>query len=196
MLLLASVFHVPENLGYIGLVVLIALESGGLPVPGETALIAGGVLASQGKLAIELVVPLAAAAAILGDNGGYLLGRRFGRRLLLRPGGRFAERRRRALTQGEAFFERHGPKAVFFGRWLTGLRIWASWLAGMTHMSWPSFLAWNALGGTAWALTVGLGAYALGAAFNHALAIAGPVLAGLAVATLAAGWFVLHRRQA
>ncbi len=195
MLVLAAILHVPENLGYIGLVALIALESGGLPVPGETALIAAGVLASQGKLSIELVVVLAAAAAIVGDNAGYLLGRRFGRRLLVRPGGRYAARRRRILEQGERFFERHGPKAVFFGRWITGLRVWASWLSGMTRMRWPTFLAWNALGGTAWALTVGLGAYALGEAFTHALETVGPILAGLIVAALAAGWFVLHRRR-
>src|SRR5205807_10309629 len=115
-------------------------------VAGETALITGGVLASQGKLQIEVVIAVAAAAAILGDNIGYLIGRKGGRWILERPG-RFERQRSDVITLGEPFFAKHGPKAVFFGRFVLGLRVWASWLAGATHMRWRDFFLWNALGG-------------------------------------------------
>jgi membrane protein DedA with SNARE-associated domain len=116
------------------------------------------VLASQGELAIEAVIPIAAAAAIVGDNVGYFLGARLGRRFLERPG-RTLETRLALLERGDRLFDRHGPKAVFFGRWIAGLRIWAAWLAGMSSMPWRSFLLWNALGGIAWAVWFGLLGY-------------------------------------
>jgi membrane protein DedA with SNARE-associated domain len=97
----------------------------------------------------------------VGDNIGYAIGRHGGRRLLERPG-RLERHRRRVLEKGEPFFDRHGPKAVFLGRWILGLRVWASWLAGITHMRWTSFLFWNAAGGITWAVTVGLAAYLIG----------------------------------
>jgi membrane protein YqaA with SNARE-associated domain len=125
----ASVLSVAHNLGYPTLVLLVMLESSGVPLPGETALITAAVLASQHRLQIELVIALAAAAAIAGDNAGYLIGRKGGRWLLLRPG-LFARHRARVLEVGEPFFARHGSKAVFLGRWILGLRTWASWLAG------------------------------------------------------------------
>jgi membrane protein DedA with SNARE-associated domain len=109
------------------------------------------------------VIAIAATAAIVGDNIGYALGSRFGRRLLTRPG-RTYEHRRAALERGERLFARHGAKAVFFGRWIAGLRVWASWLAGMTSMPWRRFLVWNALGGIAWAICFGLLGYFVGEA--------------------------------
>ncbi len=166
---------------YPALFAVVAAESSGVPIPGETALIAAALLASRGGLSIELVIAVAALAAIAGDNIGYLIGRRGGRWLLLRPG-RLQSYRRRALETGEPFFERHGPKAVFFGRWFAGLRIWASWLAGAMRMRWSSFLLWNALGGIAWALSVGLAAYLLGHAAARAFTALG--LAGLATAII------------
>jgi undecaprenyl-diphosphatase len=117
-----------------------------------------GLSAAAGRLSIVAVIVVAAAGAIIGDNIGFLIGRRGGRALLERPG-RFAEERRRVLEIGDPFFERHGPKAVFLGRWITGLRVWTSWLAGASDMRWPTFMLWNALGGTAWAASVALAAY-------------------------------------
>lgn len=108
LLILASL---TSHVGYVALVLLVAVESSGVPVPGETALIAAGVLASDGRLSIVLVIALAASAAIAGDNAGYQLGRHLGRRALVRPG-RFQQTRSRMLTRGEVFFDRHGPKAV------------------------------------------------------------------------------------
>jgi len=188
-----DVGHLVETAGYPLLFVLVMSESSGVPVPGETALITGSVLASQGKLEIGLVIALAAAAAIVGDNIGYLIGRKGGRWILERPG-RFQRQRNDVLRIGEPFFERHGPKAVYFGRFVLGLRVWASWLAGATHMPWRSFVLWNALGGISWAVAIGLIAYFLGHSASNAIEAFG--LYGLAAVALAAVTFLLaHRRH-
>jgi membrane protein DedA with SNARE-associated domain len=195
--MLAAILDVNQlvkTAGYPLLFVLVMSESGGVPIPGETALIAAAVLASQGKLQIELVIAIAAAAAIVGDNIGYLIGRKGGRWLLERPGA-FYRQRQEVLRVGEPFFERHGPKAVFFGRFLLGLRIWASWLAGATRMHWRSFALWNALGGITWATAVGLIAYLLGSSAGNALEAFGIYgLVAVVIAIVAA--LVLHRRHA
>ncbi len=189
----ASIVSVAHNIGYPLLFVLVMAESSGFPVPGETALITGALLASQGKLQIEFVIVLAATAAIVGDNIGYLIGRKGGRWLLERPG-LFERQRRRVLEVGEPFFARHGPKAVFFGRWLLGLRVWASWLAGANRMRWRSFAFWNAAGGIGWATTIGLLAYYLGHTVKNVLSLFG--LWGLIGVVLAGGGaLLLHWRQ-
>jgi len=188
-----DVKHLVQVFGYPLLFLIVMSESGGLPVPGETGLITAAVLASQGKLKIELVIALAAAAAIVGDNIGYLIGRKGGRWLLERPGP-FLRQRRQVLTTGQPFFERHGPKAVFFGRFVLGLRVWASWLAGATHMHWRSFVLWNALGGIVWASAIGLIAYFLGHSAGNAIEAFG--LFGLAAVLIAlVSGFMVHRRH-
>ena len=141
------------------LFVVIMLESFGIPLPGETALIAFGVIASQGHYGIEWVIVVAAAAAIVGDNLGYwLIGRLGGRKLFERWGWlrRYAER---VLPLAEGIMERHGGKTVFFGRFIAILRFTAAWIAGLGRMNWWRFLFWNALGGIVWATSVGLAAY-------------------------------------
>ena len=188
-----DVEHLIHVAGYPLLVLLVMSETSGVPVPGETALITAALLASRGDLNIELVIVLAAAAAIVGDNIGYLIGRKGGRWALERPG-RFHRERLRVIATGEPFFERHGPKAVFFGRFVLGLRVWASWLAGATQMRWRSFLLWNALGGICWATIVGLIAYLLGRSAGNALQTFG--LFGLGAAALGLiTAAVLHRRH-
>ena len=187
----------PPLLVYGALFALVAAESSGLPVPGETSLIAVSILASQHQgISIELVIATAALAAIVGDNVGYVLGRHAGRRLLTREG-RWLERRRRFLVRGEAFFERHGSRAVFLARWIPGLRVVGSWLAGAHHKPWRTFLLWNALGGIAWATTIGLAAYLLGHVVETIFRTFG--LVGLAVvvaAALAFGvWHLVRRRR-
>jgi membrane-associated protein len=190
---LLNVDHLIEVAGYPLLFLLVMAESSGVPVPGETALITAAVLASRDKLQIEPVIALAAAAAIVGDNLGYLFSRKGGRWLLERPG-RFEHQRREVLRVGEPFFERHGAKAVFFGRFLLGLRVWASWLAGATRMPWRKFLFWNAAGGICWATLVGLIAYFLGESATNALETFG--IYGLIAALVAiASTLVLHRRR-
>jgi membrane-associated protein len=188
----------PAHLGYPALFFLVAAESAGVPVPGETALVAAAVLAAMGHLEIGLVVALAALGAVVGDNIGYLIGRVGGRRLLERPG-LFEQRRRDLLRKGEPFFAQHGPKAVFLGRWVAGLRIAAAWLAGISHMRWPTFAFWNALGGVAWATSVGLLAYALGDVVERVfkdVGIAAVVLVALGVAAWWAQRRLRHRRRA
>jgi membrane protein DedA with SNARE-associated domain len=190
---LINVSHLVSVAGYPLLFLFVMSESGGVPVPGETSLIAAALLASQGKLQIEIVVPLAATAAIVGDNIGYVIGRKGGRWILQRPG-RFQRQRTEVLRIGEPFFERHGPKAVFFGRFILGLRVWASWLAGATRMHWRSFVLWNALGGICWATAVGLIAYFIGHSAENALEAFGLYgLVAAAVALISA--FLLHRRH-
>jgi membrane protein DedA with SNARE-associated domain len=131
------------------------------------------VLAHDGQLDIVLVVVIAAAAAIIGDNVGYVIGRTGGRRLLEHHALPFEHHRREALERGGRFFERHGAKAVFLGRWFAGLRIAAAWLAGMNHMRWTVFLFWNALGGIVWAVAVGVAAYLAGHVVAKAFGVIG-----------------------
>src|SRR3954452_11888282 len=177
------------------MVLLIAGESMGLPLPGETALIAAAILASRGKLDIVPVIVLAAVAAIVGDNLGYLIGRKGGRKLILRHE-RLRPHAERMLAVGEPFFARHGPKAVFLGRWFAGLRIAAAWMAGINQMRWPSFLFWNATGGIAWAVSVGVLAYALGHSAERLLKTAGAVGAGTIVVGGIGGLLWLRMRRA
>ena len=173
------------------LFVLLALESFGLPVPGETALIACAVLASQGSLSITWVIVVAALAAIIGDNLGYWTARKGGRPLLQRHRltQRYADR---YLPRGERFFAKHGGKTVFLGRFVAVLRVTAAWIAGLSHMHWWRFLAWNAAGGIVWALVVGLVAYRLGDAAAAALNRYGLVAAGGIVVTTALGYLVVR----
>jgi membrane protein DedA with SNARE-associated domain len=186
--------EIPEHVGYAAVAAFVGVEASGVPVPGETALIGAAVLASQGELSIELVIAIAAAAAIVGDNFGYMLGARFGRRVLERPG-RTQARRLEALRRGEQLFDRHGPKAVFLGRWIALLRIWAAWLAGMASMRWRSFLLWNALGGIGWALFFGLLGYFGGEAVAELAARVGVGLAIAVGAAAVAVWVALHHRR-
>ncbi len=197
--MVGSFLTLPPALVYLALFGLIAGESSGFPLPGETSLIAAGAFAARAgsSLSIVAVIAIAAAAAIVGDNIGFTIGRRGGRWLLTREG-RFAGARRRYLVRGDAFFERHGPKAVFLARWLPGLRVAGAWLAGTNGMRRRTFFLWNALGGIAWATSVGIAAYLLGQAAGglfQAFGIAGLALVA-AVALILGGWHVLRRRRA
>jgi membrane-associated protein len=189
----AALVAIPSNLGYLALALLVGAESMGVPLPGETALITAAIVSRDGSLQIELVIAIAAAAAIIGDNVGYLIGRRYGRRLFTRPG-RWETRRRDALEAGQKFFDRHGAKAVFLGRFVAALRIWAAWIAGMTHMPWRSFLLWNALGGIVWAVTFGLVGYLAGEAVARVIERVGVAAAVLVVVAAGVAYLVIRRR--
>jgi undecaprenyl-diphosphatase len=194
-MVLASLLSVTQNLGYPLLGVVVGMEALGIPLPGETAVIFGGLAASSGRLSIVLVIVVAAAGAIIGDNIGFLIGRRGGRALLTRPG-RFYEERQRVIAIGDPFFERHGPKAVFLARWIAGLRVWASWLAGASSMHWRTFLLWNALGGISWATSVALAAYFGGNAVERVFSkvgLYGGIVAGALIVTAIAYYFVRVR---
>lgn len=175
------------------LFVVVMLESFGLPLPGETALIAFGVLASQGHYSIATVIVVAATAAILGDNLGYWLLGRLGGRALFRRWGWLRRYSERVLPRAERLMQRHGGKTVFFGRFVAVLRVAAAAVAGLAHMPWWRFFFWNASGGIVWATTVSLVAYYLGTAAADAIARYGLYAAGAIVVALVVGWFVLRR---
>jgi len=192
MLALAAIISVSSSLGY-ALPAIIGLESMGVPSPGETALVLAAVLASQGKLQIWLVIVIAAASAIVGDNTGFLLGRRFGREVLEAPGP-FRRRRIALIRIGDGFFEKHGPKAVFFARWIALVRFAAAWLAGINGMRFRHFFFWNALGGISWAITYGLVGYFAGSAAADAISTFG-VYAFAVLGVLFIGYLYFKLRE-
>jgi len=180
----SSVTGFVRDYGLLIVFLAVGLETSGLPLPGETALVAAAVLASQGHFSVVSVIVVGAVAAILGDNLGYWLGRWLGRGFLQRYDvvRRFSDR---VLPPTERFFQRHGGKAIFLARWFSGFRIAGAWVAGFAHMSWWRFFFWNAAGGIAWATTVVFVAYYAGAAaadaFAHYGLLGGAVIVGLAL---------------
>jgi membrane protein DedA with SNARE-associated domain len=187
----SSIENLVGSAGLFILFVLIAMESAGIPLPGETALIAAGVLASRGDFDIVAVIAVAAAAAIVGDNVGYWVGRVGGRKLLTRSG--WLERHAASvLPWSERFFRKHGAKTIFIGRFVAVLRVTAAWLAGISKMPWWRFFVWNAAGGICWAVLVALVAYYAGHAAADAIGRYGLYGAG-AIVVLAVAAFVGFR---
>jgi membrane protein DedA with SNARE-associated domain len=174
------------------LFLVIMLESFGIPLPGETALIAFGVAASQHHYSIVWVIVIAAAAAIVGDNLGYWVIGRWGGRALFQRWGWLRRYADRVLPRAERLMQRHGGKTVFFGRFVTVLRYTAAWIAGIARMEWWRFLFWNAAGGICWAIGVGLTAYYAGHAAADAIQRYGIYAAGVIVAALVLGWLIVH----
>ena len=136
------------------------LENTGLPVPGETALLAGAALAHFGQLSLARVIVAAIAGAILGDNLGFFIGRRGGRRIAERHGWRIGLTPAR-LADFDRFFQAHGPKTVFLARFITGLRVVGALLAGGSGMRWPVFLFYNATGAVVWCTVIACAGYSL-----------------------------------
>ncbi len=172
--------HLLVSYGYIVVFVLVAIESMGIPVPGESTLLLASVYAgTTHRISVFLVILAATAGAIVGDNFGYLVGRVAGQKLLHRDGKRirFDESK---LHLGQYLFDRHGAKVVFFGRFVAILRVWAAFLAGAHTMPWRRFLLWNSAGGASWAVLMGVVAYTFG---NSVVRLGGPI--GIASAVLA-----------
>ncbi|MEE7448400.1 hypothetical protein MRF4_11520 [Methylobacterium radiotolerans] len=182
--------------GYLAIFVIITLESAGLPLPGETVLLTSAAYAgSTGNINIAVVVAIAATAAILGDNAGYWVGRRWGLPLLLRKGHLIGLDHGR-LKLGQYLFRRHGGKIVFFGRFTAMLRAYAAVLAGVNKLDARRFMAFNALGGVAWASIMGFGAYLCGRSIENVM---GPVGLGLLAFVLlgaVALWLFMRRHEA
>lgn len=147
--------------GYAVVFLGVFLENTGLPVPGETMLLAGAALSHYGRLKLQWVVLTAIGGAILGDNLGFFIGRRYGRGLVERYGSHIGFTRAR-LAQFDTFFRRHGGRTVFIARFITGLRVVGAVLAGASAMPWKTFLIFNAAGAVAWATTFGTVGYLLG----------------------------------
>src|SRR6188768_2187836 len=149
--------------GYTLVAVIVALESMGLPLPGETTLVTAAIYAgTTHQLSIASIIAAAIVGAIAGDNIGYAVGRRWGYRLLVRYS-RLLRMTPRRIALGQFLFARHGGKVVFFGRFIALLRALAAVLAGINRMSWRRFLFFNASGAVVWVTSYGLAGYVLGA---------------------------------
>jgi membrane protein DedA with SNARE-associated domain len=176
------VTHYLLHYGLVLLFFLVAMESAGIPLPGETALVAAAILATpeQGHYSLTSVIVVAAAGAIVGDNIGYWIGR-IGGRALLERWGLVARHANKVLPPAERFFRKHGAKTVFIGRFVAVLRVSAAWLAGISHMPWWRFLLWNAAGGIVWAALVSFLAYQFGRAAADAVSRYGLYAVGVLV---------------
>ncbi len=180
---------------YLAVFCIVALESAGIPLPGETALVLAAMFAgATGLIDVKLVILLAAAGAIFGDNLGFLAGRRFGLPLLLKHGAKLGLGDDR-IKLGQYLFAHHGAKIVFFGRFVALLRIFAAFLAGVNRYSWGQFLFYNASGGVVWALVFGYGGFAFGEAFERVAGPLGKIVLGCAVAGVAFGWWFIHTQE-
>ena len=187
--------HLIATYGYVAIGIIIGLESMGLPLPGESALVLAALYASRHDHNIAGVVAAAAAGAIVGDNIGYWVGREFGYRLLLRYGG-YIGLAPSKIKLGQYLFLRHGGKVVFFGRFVAVLRILAAFLAGVNRMEWSRFLLANAAGGILWASLVGLGAYTFGRTVLQVTGPFGLALVAVTLALIAAGVVFLRSHEA
>ncbi len=191
--------HLVQSYGYYAVFALIALESLGIPLPGESALIAAALYAgTTHHLNITALAAVAVSAAVIGDNAGYWVGRTGGRRLAERYG-RYVRLDRAKLKVGRYLFARHGGKVVFFGRFVAVLRTYAAFFAGVSRMRWSRFLLANAAGGLLWASLYAFGAYALGSAASSVgstITIVGWAVAGaLTLATIVIGRRSLRRLE-
>jgi membrane protein DedA with SNARE-associated domain len=194
-LLLAQAIAIPTGVAIVAYLVVglvIGVESMGVPLPGETTLVAAALLASQHHLKIEFVILAAAAGAIIGDSIGYFVGRKAGRQLFDRLGRRFHHFSPDRIVRAEKYFHKYGVWTVFFGRFVALLRIFAGPMAGMLRMHYPRFLAANAAGGIAWSATIGIVAYKVG---DNADKIFGRVSlwALVAIAAVAVVLYAVHK---
>ncbi len=151
--------------GYAVVFLGVMLENAGVPVPGETMLLAGAALAQFGRLSLAWVVAAAIAGAILGDNFGFFIGRHGGRSLAVRYGPRLGLSAGR-LADFDRFFLRYGPRTVFIARFVTGLRVVGAILAGASGLRWPTFIFYNATGAIVWSIAVATAGYLFAYSWN------------------------------
>lgn len=189
-----NVGNLITSFGYWAVFALVGIESLGIPLPGETALILASIYAGHThRLSPWLIFVVAASAAIIGDNIGYWIGEKGGYPLLRRYGSRIRLDERK-LKVTRYLFDQHGSKVVFFGRFISVLRTYAAFFAGVSKMVWWRFTVANAAGGIVWAAAFTTAAYLAG---NAVRTVTGPlswVLAGIAVVVIGVS-IVLVRRQ-
>jgi membrane protein DedA with SNARE-associated domain len=190
-----NISHLIVSFGYLALFALVGAESLGIPLPGETALIAAGAYAGHtGRLSPWLIFAVASAAAITGDNIGYWIGDKGGYRLARRYGHKVRLDERK-LKIARYLFDSHGGKVVFFGRFVSVLRTYAAFLAGTSKMRWRRFLPANASGGIAWAGIFTLASYLAGSALQRASGTIDLVLGGAAAVAIAAVLLLVRRQS-
>jgi len=182
--------------GYLAVFVFVGVESIGVPVPGETTLVTAAIYAgTTGRLSIFWVIVASSAGAIVGDNIGYVIGRTGGYRLVKRYG-RYIRLEENRLRLGQYLFDKHGAKVVFFGRFVSVLRIFAAFLAGVNRMHWRKFLIFNAAGGIVWSTLYGIAAFLLGKQLLQLSGRVDLVLAIVGVAAIIAVIVFLRRNEA
>jgi membrane protein DedA with SNARE-associated domain len=182
--------------GYWAVLLFVAVESTGIPFPGETMLLVAAIYAGMHhSFHLPLIILAAAGGAILGDNLGFLVGRVGGYRLLHRYGP-VVHLDERKLKLGIYLFRRHGGKVVFLGRFVAVLRAWVAFLAGTSRMPWDRFLLFNAAGGILWATLYGCGGYVLGDNIYRLTGPVGVATVVLAVLAIIASVIVLRRNEA
>src|SRR5207248_7578808 len=189
----SDLLHLLNTYGYWAVLVFVAIESTGIPFPGETMLLIAAIYAgTTHRLSIPLVIGAAASGAIIGDNIGFWIGREGGYRLLRRYG-RYIRLEERRLKLGQYLFLKHGGKVVFFGRFVAVLRAFAAFLAGTNRMPWPRFLLFNATGGIVRATPFGLGGYFLGENIHR---LTGPIgISSIVLAVIFIIAFLLFLRR-
>ena len=184
--------------GYWTIAFALLLENAGVPVPGETVLLFASFLAySQHQLRLPYIILIGTLAAAGGDNIGYGLGRWGGRWLLERYRATF-HIDRTTIDSGERLFERYGPAAVFFARFIFGMRVIAGPLAGVLRMRWERFAIFNLLGAATWVVTVSLLGYTFGKHWDHLLPLfqrVNVVLAVLVALAVIGLWWKYRRRR-
>ena len=189
-----NVTHLIETYGYLAVFLLVGAESLGIPLPGETALIIAGTYAGHShRLNPFALWAIASAAAIIGDNIGFLIGDKGGYPIARKygPKVRLDERK---LKTARYLFDRQGGKVVFFGRWVSVLRAYAAFLAGVAKMHWRKFLVANAAGGILWAGVYTFASYLAGHAFENLSRIVSFALLGGAVLVIAVTLFAIRHQ--
>jgi membrane protein DedA with SNARE-associated domain len=194
--MLSTLLSYFEQYGYWVVFFGVMLENAGVPVPGETTLLAAGFFAALGHFNLAIVMAVACLGAVLGDNAGYFIGRKLGRATLLRYG-RYVGLTPKRFSMFESFFESHGDKTILVARFITGLRVFAALLAGAAHMQWPRFALYNFLGAVLWSIAIALAGYFFGHSWHLLEKWIGAIGAGALAAIIIAGVviFVVRRRK-
>jgi membrane protein DedA with SNARE-associated domain len=187
--------HLIATYGLLAIGVIIALESMGFPLPGESVLVLAALYSAHHGHSITAVVASAAVGAMLGDNVGYWIGREFGYRLLRRYGSRIGLPPNK-IKIGQYLFLRHGSMVVFFGRFVAVLRVLAAVLAGINRMDWRRFLLANAAGAILWASAIGFGTYFFGRVVMHVTRPVGIALAAVALAVIIGALLFVRAHEA
>ena len=186
-----------ERYGYVTVFFGVMLENAGLPVPGETILLAAGFFAASGHFELPVVMLVAAMGAIIGDNLGFAMGRRYGRGFLVRFG-RYIFLTPRRMAYFDVFFKHYGDKTILVARFITGCRVFAALLAGASGMRWRVFLAYNAAGAILWSLVIATLGYLFGNSWpllEKWIGRSGLLMLVAAVITLAVAWRIHAHRQ-
>ena len=174
----------------------VMLENMGVPVPGETVLLAAGVFVAQRHFHMGTVIIVAAMGAMVGDNTSFLIGHKVGRAALERYG-QYVWRKPKHMARFDSFFARHGDKTILFARFITGLRVFAALLAGAARMRWPTFAFYNAAGAILWSVAITLAGFFFGRSWNALelwIGRGGLIALVAAAAVFGTTWWLRRRR--